>query len=514
MEKQYLTPVNRVIRVSEGLIKGAPAGNPGYTVFRGVPYARPPVGELRWAEAEDPEPWEDVLDCTCFRPIALQDRTEIGSLYQKDFWVSAMPMSEDCLYLNIWTPDTTGTERLPILFYIHGGSYAGGYSYEMQFDGEAMNHRGCILVTIDYRVGVLGFFAHPELSQRSPRGISGNYAISDCLQALRWVKRNAAAFGGDPDRITICGQSAGGGMVQTLATCPPARGLFQRAIVMSGGGLSTLGRSEPLEQMEQLGVQVCERLDMSLDALMTLDGEEVRTKIADALIELRGRLFFAPIVDGYYQLKPAGEAIAAGEHFDIDYLTGTVAGDAMMYGGRRMTTMEEYEQHLNARYGALAEEYRALFQVRNAEDLPGFCTALQSAASQVEPRAWAEASLRMGRKPLHIYWFDRRMPGDDAGAYHACELWYVFGTIDRCWRSTAPGFCLGDYALTRAMLDYWTNFARTGDPNGPTVPEWPAYTAERPVTLRLNEQTIGAVDMSDEPLVGGMTELKLKSVYS
>lgn len=498
LEKTPVKPINRIITVKEGKIEGIPASNPAFTVFRGVPYAKPPVGKRRWTAAEPPDSWEGVKKCNTFAAASIQEKQIKGSFYQKEFYPDDIPVSEDCLYLNIWTPDTTGTKRLPILFYIHGGAYIAGYSWEMEFDGEAMCRRGCILVTIGYRLGALGFFAHPELSKRAPNGVSGNYAISDCIQALKWVKENASAFGGDAENITIFGQSAGGGLVQALLTCPYAKGLFQRAIIQSAGGLNTLGAGFTLKRMEKLGQDISHRLNKSLDDFMAMDAMEAELAIRKAANEILGfGLHFNPCVDGYYQPKKSGEAIAAGEHHEVDIMTGTVSGDGDLFAGIPPKSLQEYKAFMQAMYGDYAEEYIKLYNINKEEDLQVLHEKLKKVISLLAPRSWALAELKNKRKPLYIYYFNRKMPGDDAGAFHSAELWYIFGTIDRCWRSMEPGFCVGDYALSRAMTDYWCNFARTGNPNGDTVPEWAPFTEDNPVTLYLDEKQIVSRNIND-----------------
>lgn len=513
-DNKPLKPVNRVIKVEEGELEGIPAGNPAYTVFRGVPYAKPPVGEYRWKEAVAPDHWEGICKCNEFQPASVQSGQMEGSFYQKEFYPDVTPMSEDCLYLNLWTPDTTGTKKLPILFYIHGGAFLGGFSWEMEFDGEAICRRDCILITVSYRLGALGFFAHPDLSAASPNGISGNYAISDCIQALRWVQKNAAAFGGDPENITIFGQSAGGALVQALITCPPAKGLFQRAIVQSAGGLSTLGSGMGLKQMESIGVDVCKRLGKSIEELKRTDAAETMQEIMKAMNELLGfGLHFGPCVDGYYQPKKSGDAIAAGEHLEVDIMTGSVSGDGDLFAGWPVKSIEEFEQGIRSRYGVFAEEYLKLYNVKTEEDLRRIQKVRTNVISMLNPRSWAFAELKNHRKPLFLYYFDRKMPGDEAGAYHSSELWYIFGTIDRCWRSMVPGFAAGDYTLTRAMTDYWCNFARTGNPNGETVPEWLPFTKEMPITLSLDEKRIYNRDLREEDLLDDHVKLEHQQFF-
>ncbi len=506
-----IEPINRIITVTEGKLEGIPANNPAYTIYRGVPYAKPPVGELRWSEAKEPDTWEGIRKCNVFPAASIQGEQMEGSFYQKEFFPDVVPMSEDCLYLNIWTPDTTGTKRLPILFYIHGGAFISGYSWEMEFDGEAMCRRDCILVTVGYRLGALGFFAHPELSGKSSKAVSGNYAISDCIQALKWVKENASAFGGNAENITIFGQSAGGAMVQSLITCPIASGLFTRAIVQSAGGISTLGAGFTLEKMEKIGIDICQKLGKSMDELKAMEATAATQAIMNAMNELMGfGLYFNPCVDGYYQPKLSGEAIAAGEHLEVDIMTGSVSGDGALFSGWPANSVEEFEAGIRSMYQDYAQEYIKLYDVKSVNELTNIQEARKKVISMLSPRSWALAELKNNRKPLYIYYFDRKMPGDDAGAYHSSELWYIFGTIDRSWRSMTEGFEVGDYTLSRAMTDYWCNFAKTGNPNGASVPEWLPFTKENPMTLILDEKRINNRDMSDVYMLDAHVRLQHK----
>ena len=507
-------PINRTISVEEGILEGVPAGDPAFTVFKSIPYAKAPVGQYRWREAVPAEKWKGIRKCDVFPDISIQNAHPMGSFYQKEFFPGAVPMSEDCLYLNIWTPDTSGMQKLPVMFWIHGGAFIGGYSHEREFDGEAFCQRGVILVTIGYRLGALGFFAHPELSARCPIKVSGNYAITDCIQALKWIRSNIVKFGGDPSKITIFGQSAGGAMVQSLLTAPQSKSLFARAIVQSAGGINTLGNAQTLREAEKLGIEVCEKLGKSVAQLFALGGADVNAAISRALSEIKGPgLHFSPVIDGCYQLKAAGTTIAAGDHHDVDIITGSVSGDGGLFGGQPVKSIAELEQEMRSTYGIYADKYLELFNVKSADDLPALSDARKKAGSMISPRGWAFAEIKNDRKPLYIYYFDRKMPGDDSGAFHAAELWYIFGTLDRCWRSMEPGFVMGDYALSRAMSDYWANFAKTGDPNGITVPKWPAFTNDAPVTMYLSEREIKPKDMSGDRITDGMVALQLEAAF-
>ncbi len=439
----FVKSVNRVIQVRQGKIEGVPAGNPSYTVFRGVPFAAAPVGNDRFRPARDPEPWEGVRRCDRFAPIGIQHRWNEGDFYQKEFYPDSPDMSEDSLYCNIWTPDTTGEKRLPVLVWIHGGANMHGFSYEMEFDGEAICKRGCVLVSIAYRLGALGWLAHPALAERA--GISGNWALTDCVQALRWVRENAPAFGGDPERVTIFGQSAGGGIVKALLSMPDAKGLFSGAIIQSAGGLGFTGRYRTREMLEDAAVHACESLGLTPDDLLHMDATRLTTSLAEAHAKAVGAgLPFGPCVDGKILPVSPEECLREGKWPDARVMIGCVAGDDMLFG----------------REGSSAREQVALF---------------------------AENAVRVGRKDVWAYYFDRMMPGDEAGAFHSAELWYVFGTLDRCWRPFVPG----DWALSQAMTDYWCAFAKGGAVTVAGQEEWTSYSAASPMLMRFNETTIG-----------------------
>lgn len=440
----------RIAKTEYGFVRGVPAGNPSYTVFKGVPFAK----AKRWAPPQEPDAWDDVRMCTEFPPAAIQvpGRNKGQGLYNKEFKPAAVDESEDCLYLNIWTPSIDESAKLPVMFWIHGGGYVNGYSYEMEFDGEEFAKRGVVLVTVPYRLASLGFFAHPELSKASAEGTSGNYAVRDVISALRWVKRNISYFGGDFENVTVFGQSAGGGMTQTLCTLPATKGLFKRAIIQSAGdATATLGSGMTLQDAEEFGVKLCECCGKTISELQALDGITVNALLLEAAGKILDQLPFSPVIDGNLILESSGNAFKAGRNHNIEYMTGSVAGDGVI---------------------------------------------LKSRGAPIIPTRWAEAALKNNQNPLYLYYFDRMMPGDDAGAFHSSELWYVFGTLSRCWRSLEPGFTAGDWALSSLMLDYWTNFAKTGNPsNGDRkVPEWSAYTAENHAVMHFNELLPGLTE--------------------
>ena len=431
--------------VEGGKVRGIYGNNPIYTVFKGIPYAAPPVGELRWKAPQPVIPWEGTKICYEYGAIAEQSVRFDEPLYGREFFQNTDPRGEDCLYLNVWTPAKSADEKLPVFFWVHGGGFFGGAGSEPEFDGEGFCKRGVIMVSINYRLGALGFMAHPLLSAENEKGISGNYGLLDQIAALKWTKNNIAAFGGDPENITIAGQSAGAGSILNLISSPLSRGLMKRAIIQSGARVGKDDRSLfdlNLAEAEKEGAAFMEKYGAS-----TL--EEMRAIPSAELVKVKGndtmsRISFRPLADGIVLEDSAGLVIEAGDHADIDYIVGNMQDE----GG-------------NPR---LHEKYAQILSPGNT--------------------AFAELQEKLGRKPVYTYCFSRDLPGDEIPlAFHAGELWYEFETLTRCWRP----FTGVDYDLSVAMASYFANFIKTGNPNSPELPEWTAFTEENRKCLELCE---------------------------
>lgn len=406
-----------------GAVRGVSAG--GYTVFRGIPYAAAPTGERRFCPPQPPAPWKGMRPADAFPPIAPQLPHAPGSFYHKEFYadeVNAPVCSEDCLYLNIWTPADTPADGCPVVVWIHGGAFRHGYGHEITFDGEAFCKRGIILVTIQYRVGALGYLAHPWLALED--GANGNWGLRDQVAALEWVRDNIAAFGGDPQRVTIMGQSAGSFSVQALVCNPAAKGLFSGAILQSGGGYrSGINRDIPLAEALETGESFVRALDVDTP-------EALRALPYETILAHQDGYRFAPVIDGAMVLGPFDEVLEAGMHADVPYLIGSTADDM----GR---------------------------------------TPAQKAAGEKTPLYqgclnWSFLLETLGRKPAYVYYFTRRPLGDDAGAFHSAELWYMFGTLGRSWRPKEAE----DYAISERMVDSWSQFIKTGDPTAKGTEAW------------------------------------------
>lgn len=503
----------RTASTVSGPVRGIPGGNPACTVFKGIPYARPPVGALRWKAPQDPEPWTEERLCMAFSPAAPQSSSVGTGFYEKEFFPIDAETSEDCLYLNVWTPAASADERLPVMVWIHGGAYMQGYGTEMEFDGEGFNRRGVILVTLNYRLGMLGFFAHPELSAESDGRVSGNYGLLDQIHAIRWVSRNIAAFGGDPSNITIFGQSAGGGSVQSILAAESANGLYRRAIIQSAGSIETLGGVFALADAEAYGETICEAAGASFAQLRGMPAAELVSAGRKAMTAPGAgmpRLRLVPVVDGVVLKEAPGEAIAHGRTPDVSIMTGSVSGDGGLFAGWPAETAGEFNERLDQMYGDQAPAYRALFGVERDDQVEAAQRRRMRAASMLAPRGWGRAHERLGRAPAFTYFFDRDMPGEDhPGAFHSSELWYVFETLFRCWRPM-QGI---DFEMAKRMADYWTNFAKSGDPNGAGLPEWPAFAGEAAQTMTFGDAGCAAADLSGTPYAAGMEALLLERVY-
>lgn len=422
------------VSVSGGKVQGIPSGTPGVMVYKGIPYAAPPVGNLRWKAPQAVKPWKGVRICDSFSPVAPQSSFGPGSFYGDEFyWQGTPPQDEDCLYLNVWAPE--GGKDLPVVLWIHGGGYDHGYAYELPMDGEAWASRGVILVSINYRVGILGFLSHPELT--AEQGQSGNYGFMDQIAALQWVHDNIAVFGGNPSRITVMGQSAGAMSVKTLLASPLSRGLLSGAIIQSGGGLGT-GSIAPAPGVGQEYYDTHGKDIMDFAGLTSL--EAMRAAPASAIFEAggryksagKGRLGMAPHLDGYSIPETFDEALWDGSMAPVPILIGYNKDDMAQLAG---------------------------------ESVDRFCAVRDSLGFPV----WEYEFLR--DLPT-----DEAHPDSKAGAFHSAELWYVFGTLSRSWRP----FTEADYALSSSMLDAWTRFCKTGNPG------WAPYKHEAPFKQRFD----------------------------
>ena len=414
------------ISVKEGILEGEE--KTACMIFRGVPYAEAPVGRLRFKAPVPKYPWKGVRQALTF-PAMCPQPDPTGGFYGKEFYTSEnypLPaQSEDCLYLNIWAPSMKRPGGYPVAVWIHGGAFDHGFSSEMEFDGETFAARDVILVTINYRVGVFGFFAHPDLKTD---GV-GNVGLLDQIQAVKWVKKNIAAFGGDPERITIFGQSAGAISVQALLCSPLAEGLISGAIMQSGGGFDNgLTRVIKPEDAYKTGRRIMDLCRAkNLNDMIRMPAEKF-VSILPELYEQAGGLVFSPVIDGEVLKEDYDTCLKNGHVLDIPVMLGITADDITVEKG--------------------TDGRRSRFMLG--------CTG------------WADGHSRSSGKPVFVYYFKRSLPGDDAGAFHSSELWYVFGTLNRCWRPMTAH----DYQLSDIIMERWTAFMKNGDPGK----EWKPYS--------------------------------------
>ena len=490
----------REVTVENGILSGIPCGWPSITAFYGIPYAAPPVGGLRWRPPQPAADWEGVRDCARASAKCPQLGVGPGSFYEKEFYPYEESMDEDCLYLNVWTPARKPEEKLPVIFWVHGGAFMTGYGHSAHFDGEHFARQDVILVTINYRLNVFGWMVHPELSAESERGISGNYGLLDQIYALKWVRRNITGFGGDPDNITVAGQSAGAMSVHALISSPLTKGDIRKAILQSGGGMTTLPdmRCPKLSEVENtidlpsaLGVNsIAEARELSWQELLD---RWRRTMPGQALQR-------APVVDGYVLPKGIDEIGHDQEYHDIPYLMGVAADEGLI----SFRNQEDFEELIHREFGADAEEFIKL-AVSGGLDYDAYKGKSFMEFMLASCLAWAELLESHGKGPVYLYYLDRKLPGDEMGAFHAADLWYVFKTFMRSWRPWTGA----DYELASACNTYWANFAKTGNPNGETLPEWTPYTKEHPKLMELGEY-IGMMNTPENPRVAYRKKFLLK----
>jgi len=466
------------VRIESGQVSGAASGDDGAVrVYKGIPFAAPPVGELRWKPPQPVKAWEGVRACTEFGPWCPQPKAIMGRETGKQ--------SEDCLYLNVWTPAKRADEKLPVMVWIHGGGCTTGSGASKFYDGEALARQGVVLVTINYRLGPFGFFAHPALSKESERGVSGNYGMLDQIEALRWVKRNIAAFGGNPECVTIFGESAGSASVCRLMVSPPAAGLFQRAIAESGGVhgrnrhlKEPVGNMEPMEKVgEQIAAKLgCDKEANVLAALRAKSAEDVLAA-ADPGQGLFGKgIKFGWIVDGWLLPDDPDKLFEAGKQCKVPLMLGTNADEGTIFLQQLpVKRVMGYELLVRNLFRGSAAEMLRLFPAAADDDVQGALNRLTTVSAFVWPaRCMARAMEKAGGK-AYLYHFTRVAPlyrDRGLGALHAGEIPYVFDHT-----RTLPGFEEKDRELSKVMSACWVRFATTGDPNGPGLPKWPAYAA-------------------------------------
>jgi para-nitrobenzyl esterase len=447
-----------------GAISGASEN--GLSVYKGIPFAAPPVGSLRWRPPVHVAPWTGVRKADAFAPACMQTGVSMPG-------ETPPAISEDCLYLNIWTPTKHPRERLPVIVWIYGGGYINGSAAMPLYWGDRLAHKGVIVVSIAYRLGPLGFLAHGELTRESPHHSSGNYGLMDQIAALQWVQRNIAAFGGDPKNVTIAGQSSGSISVSILMASPLAKGLFQRAIGESGGLF------EPLQLAPKY-----------LLANAELDGEKYAASLgANTLDELR-RLpatlltgnaggIVHPVIESYVLPLSPYEAFVAGQQNSVPLLLGSNADEARSLVDVNHVTTASFDSDIERSYGKLPPPLLAAYpHATDAEAQQARLGLERDLRFGWDMWAWARLQAGTGREPVYYYSFRQKPPFPAGsvyagwGASHFAELWYVFDHLNQEPWSWTPA----DRLVTEEISSYWVNFAKSGDPNGPGLVSWPPFT--------------------------------------
>jgi len=486
--------IQQRVKTKGGLVSGIAGKKPGITAFKGIPFAAPPVGSLRWAEPKPAAPWTGVLNAEKFGNSCIQTIVQERKPWTYEF-MTHNEIAEDCLYLNVWTPAKSALEKRPVFVYIYGGGFVEGSAAVPAYDGEGLASKGLVVVTFNYRVGILGTLTHPELSAESPHHASGNYGYLDQVAALQWVRDNIAAFGGDPGRVTIAGQSAGAGSVHALTASPLAKGLFHRAIEESGSSVASPAGNvsvNPLAAAEQNGVRFAEAKGAkNLAELRAIGWQKIVEPVQAPANAAGGRggagFRFGQVVDGYFLMASVAEAYAQGKQNDVPELTGMNADDNNIASDPKATA-SAFQEQAKTRYDDLAEAYLKAYPV--SSDARAVDATINSSRDQgrVSMYLWATNRAKTAKTRAFTYYWNHTMPGPDAATYkafHTSEVPYALNTL---YMSDRP-FTDADHKIADMMSSYWVNFATAGDPNGKGLPHWPAVSEMPETTMQLGDGT-------------------------
>jgi para-nitrobenzyl esterase len=459
------------VRTASGIVEGAVSADAKVRTFKGIPFAAPPVGSLRWRPPQSEPSWNGVRKGTEFGARCMQ-----GRIYEDMVFRDPGP-SEDCLYLNVWTPATSAEARLPVMVWIYGGGFQAGSASEPRQDGENLAKKGVVMVSLDYRLGIFGFFSHPELTKESPHHASGNYGLLDQVAALEWVHKNIAAFGGDPENVTIFGESAGSISVSAQMASPLSKGLLKHAIGESGAVFMLTPRTASVQETEKTGVDFTKSLGAStLQHLRAMPADQL---LAATLKDRTARYRFWPNVDGYFFPENPSRIYAAGKQAHLALLAGWNADEQDYTGffGKQQASKENYGAKVRAEYGRHSDELLKLYSGNSEKQVKE--SARDLASDQFIAYStwkWLAMQAQTGKSPVYRYRFEQVPPmptGEpNRGAYHSADIEYVFETLE--WKHLP--WTADDRKLSDTISSYWTNFAKTGNPNGPGLPEWPGYS--------------------------------------
>jgi para-nitrobenzyl esterase len=455
------------VDVTGGTIEGVEQG--GIFAFKGIPFAEPPVGDLRWKPPGQVQPWAGIRKAHAFGPACMQAANSMGN---------TAPVSEDCLYLNVWTPAKKPAEKLPVIYWVHGGGFSGGSTSTPMYDGAGFARKGVVLVSVAYRLGPFGFLAHPELSRESGKG-SGSYGMQDMIAGLKWVKENVSRFGGDPSNVTIFGHSAGGAAISILAASPLTKGLFHRAICMSGGNFGPLQTSnQPGRSMGVSSLSVAETNGEAflkglgagdIRAARALNANDIQKALASGM----GGMRFRPGADGYVIADDLYSLHKKGQFNYTPILLGHTSNETGSRGGSGKVTPKEFEKQIQSQYGPYADAIlKAYPHSTDAEAEKAASGVRNDSGLAYNIWTWSRLQSRAGNGNAYQYYFDYHPDSPSGGSGHGSDVPYAFQTLAG---GPQGGPKQEDLKLSDRISSYWINFAKTGDPNSGDLPKWPAF---------------------------------------
>ncbi len=462
------------IQIESGFISGFYNEHTGVYSYKGIPFAAAPVGDLRWKPPQQAVPWKGVKQCVQFAPSPMQMKPVSFLFLGPEFVVPQQPLSEDCLYLNVWTAAKSRTEKRPVLVWIYGGGFITGGASAAGYSGEALARQGIVFVSFNYRLGIFGFLSHPLLTAESPHHSSGNYALMDQIAALNWVKKNIQAFGGDPDRITIAGQSAGSASVNCLLASPLAKGLFHAAIGESGSLVleNPILKMRSLQEAEKEGERIVSKLNVtSLQDLRAIPAEVIQQKAAT---------FFSPTVDGYVMPESVAEVYKKHKQLHVPFITGWNGDEGLLMA---ISDKESFAKQA-AEFGPDSNLFRKYFpSTTDSESIASQITFSVDKTMGIPEYVWALKQNEGTDKQTFLYLFTRKPPAEGEkkrfGAYHTAEIGYALHNLDSIQRAWTDW----DRQLEKIMSAYWIQFIKTGNPNGAGLPVWKSFSGNEPQAM-------------------------------
>lgn len=471
------------VKIESGLIQGTVED--GLSVYRGIPYAAPPVGDLRWRAPRPATKWSGIRSADKFGQASIQSNPAIANLPAP---------SEDCLYLNIWTPAKGEKDRLVVMVWIHGGGFVAGATAEQLYHGENLAKKGVVVVSIGYRLGALGFLAHPDLSAENERHVSGNYGLIDMIAGLKWVQRNISAFGGEPGRVTIFGESAGGIAVSMLCASPLAKGLFHGAISQSGGSFGPIrAGGGPGENVQSLADAEQAGKAWALKAGASTAAELRRLTPEKLITSMPGQGVAWPIMDGWVIPDDQCKLYQTGKYNDTPVLVGYNSDEGAAFPGAR--TPEAYIESVRQRYGRFADRLLALYPAGEGKLAKTARDLIRDTAFGLHTWTWVRLQTKTGKSKTFLYYYDHHpeypaeSPRAGFGAAHSDEMPLVFHQFGLPGRPKATDI---DIAMSEMIISYWTNFAKNGDPNGKDLHYWPVYSNTKPQAMHFLTDTAHA----------------------